>query len=148
MSSANLDPAGAGEERPGRRWPRSTAASFERIEQVRAHEYVAEQIRRQITLRLVASGEPLPAERDLASMFGVGRATVQAAIRLLEADRLVETRRGRRGGTFVTAMESDGIAISRHPNDPRMRTRTRPSWPRTPSSTSRSRDVRQLGRLA
>jgi GntR family transcriptional repressor for pyruvate dehydrogenase complex len=86
------------------------SAGFERIEQVRAHEYVAEQIRRQITLRLIASGEPLPPERQLASIFGVGRATVQAAIRLLEAERLVETRRGRNGGSFVTAVENDSIA--------------------------------------
>jgi len=71
---------------------------------------VAEQIRRQIGLRLVPVGEALPSERELSEMFGVGRATVQAAIRLLEADRVVETRRGRHGGTFVTAQDDDEIA--------------------------------------
>src|ERR1700746_3955743 len=45
---------------------------FERIRQVRAHEYVAEQIRRHIALRLIKPGEALPAERELAGMFGVG----------------------------------------------------------------------------
>ena len=77
---------------------------FERVEQLRAHEYVAEQIRRQIALRLIPSGEALPPERELAKIFGVGRATVQQALRLLEADRLVETRRGRHGGTFVIGL--------------------------------------------
>jgi DNA-binding FadR family transcriptional regulator len=71
---------------------------FERLEQQRAHEYVAEQIRRQIVLRLIPTGQALPPERELATMFGVGRATVQQAIRLLVDDHLVESRRGRHGG--------------------------------------------------
>jgi len=81
---------------------RRPAVSFDPIQQLRAHEYVAEQIRRHIALRLVAPGEALPSERELAAMFGVGRPTIQHALRLLEADRLVEARRGRQGGTFVT----------------------------------------------
>jgi DNA-binding FadR family transcriptional regulator len=71
---------------------------FERLEQQRAHEYVAEQIRRQIVLRLIPTGQALPPERELAAMFGVGRATVQQAIRMLVDDRMVESRRGRHGG--------------------------------------------------
>jgi GntR family transcriptional repressor for pyruvate dehydrogenase complex len=84
---------------PVRRRP---AVSFDPIQQLRAHEYVAEQIRRHIALRLVAPGEALPSERELAAMFGVGRPTIQHALRVLERDRLVEARRGRGGGTFVT----------------------------------------------
>jgi DNA-binding FadR family transcriptional regulator len=76
-------------------------ASFSAIEQQRAHEYVADQIRRQIGLGLLAPGEALPPERELAKLFGVGRVTVQLAVGLLEADRLIETRRGRSGGRFV-----------------------------------------------
>jgi DNA-binding FadR family transcriptional regulator len=77
------------------------AAQFQRIEQQRAHEYVAEQLRRQISLRLVQPGQPLPPERALAKMFGVGRATVQRAIKMLQDEGLVDSRRGRRGGSFV-----------------------------------------------
>lgn len=95
---------------PGGQGRRGTAMTFEPIEQLRAHEYVAEQIRRQIGLHLVPVGGALPSERDLSAMFGVGRATVQAAIRLLEADRIVETRRGRHGGTFVIPHDEDEIA--------------------------------------
>ena len=83
---------------------------FERIRQVRAHEYVADQIRRHIALRLIKPGEALPAERELAGMFGVGRPTIQHALRLLEAAGLVEARRGRRGGTFITHREGDSLA--------------------------------------
>jgi DNA-binding FadR family transcriptional regulator len=71
---------------------------FDRLEQQRAHEYVAEQIRRQIVLRLIPSGQALPPERELAAMFGVSRATVQHAIRMLVDDHMVESRRGRHGG--------------------------------------------------
>jgi len=74
---------------------------FDPIEQVRAHEYVAEQLRRQLVLRVVAPADALPPERELARMFAVGRATVQRAIADLEAEGLVERRRGRTGGTFA-----------------------------------------------
>lgn len=77
------------------------SVEFEPIHQLRAHEYVAEQIRRHIALRLVGPGESLPSERELAVIFGVGRPTIQHALRLLEADHLVQARRGRSGGTFV-----------------------------------------------
>jgi DNA-binding FadR family transcriptional regulator len=87
--------------------------SFEPIAQLRAHEYVAEQLRRHIGLGLVAPGEAFPPERELARMFGVGRATIQHALRLLEADRLVESRRGRAGGTFVTGPPRDEQGIAR-----------------------------------
>lgn len=87
--------------------------AFKRIKPLRAHEYVAEQMRRHIALGIIASGEAFPPERELAEMFGVGRATVQHAVRLLEADRLVETRRGRNGGTFVVGVNRDGIARRR-----------------------------------
>lgn len=87
------------------------ALGFRPIASLRAHEEVAEQIRRGIALRLVGSSGVLPPERDLARQFGVGRATVQKAIALLEADGLVERRRGRRGGTFlVGATSPDGDA--------------------------------------
>ena len=62
---------------------------------------MAEQLRRAIALRLVGASGALPPERYLARQFGVGRATVQKAVAILEADGLVERRRGRAGGTFL-----------------------------------------------
>ncbi|HEX7263538.1 MAG TPA: FadR/GntR family transcriptional regulator [Candidatus Dormibacteraeota bacterium] len=90
-----------------RRAASQSTLRFERIHQLRAHEYVAEQIRRHIALRLIKPGEALPAERELAVMFGVGRPTIQHALRLLEAAGLVEARRGRTGGTFITRHDQD-----------------------------------------
>lgn len=101
-----VDVSGSGA--PARERP---ALRFAPIQQLRAHEYVAEQVQRHIALRLIGPGESLPSERELAATFGVGRPTVQHALRLLEADRLVETRRGRNGGTFVAAPGSDASAL-------------------------------------
>jgi DNA-binding FadR family transcriptional regulator len=84
---------------------------FAPIHQLRAHEYVADQIRRHIALRLIGPGESLPAERELVAFFGVGRPTVQLALRELEHEGLVETRRGRHGGTFVVETGEDGSAL-------------------------------------
>jgi GntR family transcriptional repressor for pyruvate dehydrogenase complex len=86
---------------------RRPSVEFSPIHQPRAHEYVAEQIRRHIALRLIAPGQALPSERELAAVFGVGRPTVQHALRMLEAQRLVEARRGRGGGTFVLEPDED-----------------------------------------
>jgi DNA-binding FadR family transcriptional regulator len=54
-----------------------------------------------VRLGLVAPGESLPAERELAALYGVSRDTVREAIRELSDAGWLETRRGRYGGTFV-----------------------------------------------
>jgi len=94
---------------PGGRSP----VRFSRIEQTRTHVYIAEQLRREITLGVLPTSEALPSERELATMFGVARATVQQAVRMLESEGLVTVRRGRGGGTFVTGPASDSAARSR-----------------------------------
>ncbi|GAA4266303.1 FadR/GntR family transcriptional regulator [Frondihabitans peucedani] len=48
-------------------------------------------------------GSRLPAERDLAASLGAGRMTVRAALARLVERGLLETQRGRGGGSFVTA---------------------------------------------
>jgi GntR family transcriptional regulator, transcriptional repressor for pyruvate dehydrogenase complex len=72
-----------------------------------AHEFVAEQLRREIALGLFAPRSSLPPERELAAVFGVGIMTVHRAIRLLEAEVLVTSKRGRGGGTFVVGAARD-----------------------------------------
>lgn len=46
-------------------------------------------------------GSKLPAERELAASLGVGRMTVRSAIARLVEQGLLETQRGRGGGSFV-----------------------------------------------
>jgi GntR family transcriptional repressor for pyruvate dehydrogenase complex len=93
--------------------PGVPSVNFEPIEPVRAHEYVAEQLRHHIALGIVPVGSSLPTERELAQMFKVGRTTIQAALRMLESDHLIETRRGRGGGTFVVEPVRDRASHER-----------------------------------
>ncbi len=76
-----------------------------------AHEYVAEQLRREIALGLFASRGSLPPVRELASVFGVGVMTVHRARAILESQHLVTSKRGRGGGTFVIAGARDVEAM-------------------------------------
>lgn len=67
-----------------------------------AHEVVADRLRRSIALGEVAPGERLPAERTLAANLGVSRLTVREALRVLQEEGALVTRRGPAGGAFVT----------------------------------------------
>lgn len=62
---------------------------------------IAGRISSAITLGLLAPGERLPTEADLAQQFGVAVATLRKALATLREQGLVETRRGRNGGTFI-----------------------------------------------
>ena len=84
------------------------AEALTQVAPLRAHQYVAEQIRRVIVLRIVAPGGRLPYEQELAAALGVSRATVTQALRLLEQEGLVEVRRGRGGGVFTQPVSTDG----------------------------------------
>jgi len=60
-------------------------------------------------------GARLPAERELTGLLGVGRVTVRAALARLVDRGLLETRRGRGGGTFVRTQwpDSSSDAVGR-----------------------------------
>ncbi len=79
---------------------------IDRIEHAQAHELVVDQIRRAIQLGRFLPGDRLPAERDLAGLLGVSRATVREAIRVLEADGVVSVRRGAHGGLVVNRLHA------------------------------------------
>jgi len=64
-------------------------------------EEALEQILQVIRLGLVPSGGRLPAERELAERLGISRVTLRDVLRVLQDEGLVESRRGRYGGTFV-----------------------------------------------
>jgi GntR family transcriptional regulator, transcriptional repressor for pyruvate dehydrogenase complex len=66
-------------------------------------ERIAERFVTAIALGQFVPGQRLPPERELAAMLGVSRATVREAIARLAESGYVTVRRGRSGGTFVTA---------------------------------------------
>jgi GntR family transcriptional repressor for pyruvate dehydrogenase complex len=68
-----------------------------------AFEVTVERLAQGIRLGVLTEGERLPPERELADTFGVSRVTLREAIRALRDAGLVESRRGRGGGTFVVA---------------------------------------------
>ncbi|MEV5507217.1 FadR/GntR family transcriptional regulator [Streptomyces orinoci] len=64
-------------------------------------EEALEQILQVIRLGLVADGERLPSERELAELLRISRVTLREVLKVLQEQGLVESRRGRYGGTFV-----------------------------------------------
>ncbi|MFJ9212264.1 FadR/GntR family transcriptional regulator [Streptomyces sp. NPDC102264] len=64
-------------------------------------EEALEQILQVVRLGLVAGGERLPAERELAERLGISRVTLRDVLKVLQDQGLLESRRGRYGGTFV-----------------------------------------------
>lgn len=67
-----------------------------------AFEACVEQLATAIRLGVYPLGTTLPAERDLAERLAVSRATLREAMAALRQAGLVETTRGRGGGTVVT----------------------------------------------
>jgi len=73
-------------------------------------ELVASKIRRQIIRGTLKQGDALPPESALMSEFGVSRPTLREAYRVLEAEKLIEVRRGARGGAHVLTPSADVAA--------------------------------------
>ncbi|MCW2794800.1 FCD domain-containing protein [Nocardioides sp.] len=67
-----------------------------------AFEACVEQLATAIRLGVYPLGAPLPSERDLAERLHVSRSTLREAMAALRQAGLVETSRGRGGGTVVT----------------------------------------------
>lgn len=71
-----------------------------------AFEACVEQLATTIRLGVYPHGSTLPSERELAERLHVSRSTLREAMAALRQAGLVETRRGRGGGTVVTKRAS------------------------------------------
>lgn len=67
----------------------------------KASEIVTQSLRKMIVEGELKDGDFLPFETELMEHFGVSRPTLREAVRVLEAERLVEIRRGSRTGARV-----------------------------------------------
>lgn len=77
---------------------------FEEIAPVRVFERAVDQLRLLIENGDLAVGEKLPAEKELCSALNTSRSTIREALRVLEAEGLVESRKG--SGTYVAPRSS------------------------------------------
>jgi len=84
----------------------SAKPEFEAIRRSKVYEEVAKQLERLI-LKKLQPGDKLPAERELAEMFGVSRSSIRDAIRSLELVGLVEPRQG--AGTVVREVSAESL---------------------------------------
>ena len=62
---------------------------------------VADAIKDWVVERGMSAGDRLPSEPDLIEIFSMAKGTIREAMRILEAQGLVETKTGPGGGTFV-----------------------------------------------
>jgi GntR family transcriptional repressor for pyruvate dehydrogenase complex len=86
-----------------------SANLFNPVNDRRISELIVDQVRLLIRQQQLNPGDRLPAERELCERFGVSRVTVREALRVLEANGLVEVRVGARGGAFVTKPSSERL---------------------------------------
>jgi DNA-binding FadR family transcriptional regulator len=77
---------------------------------VKQYELVAERLRDRVVHGELQPGERLPNEAALATDFGVSRATVREALRVLAAQNLIRTSKGAGGGSYVTLPSVGGVS--------------------------------------
>ncbi len=92
---------------------RASAAVFSPLESMSRSALVVRRLTDAIALGLLPDAEQLPGETDLASIFGVSTVTVREALSVLRGEGLIETRRGRGGGSFVRTPEDGIVQLAR-----------------------------------
>ena len=87
---------------------------FHALPKRRAYEEILAQIERAIALGELSPGDRLPGERELAETFGVSRASVREALRVLETLGVVVARRGNgaESGSVVTDRAAAGLTTA------------------------------------
>ena len=90
--------------------PASSAADVTVHRVRKAYEQVSDQLRELIVSGHVHPGDRLPSEASLSQQFGVSRATVREALRVLAAQSLITTSKGATGGSFISLPTTDHIS--------------------------------------
>lgn len=95
-------------------WPNVVGESF--FVPVQAGGVLADAVAQRITeaaaMGLISDGEQLPSETDLSVQLGVSTVTLRAALLILRQQGLVETKRGRNGGSFIRSSGAVSTAKS------------------------------------
>lgn len=82
--------------------PRSFQDQAGPIRTRRVFEEICERIRNQLISGELKPGDRLPPERELAELYVVSRTALREALLILEIIGLLELRKGRSGGAFIT----------------------------------------------
>jgi GntR family transcriptional repressor for pyruvate dehydrogenase complex len=88
--------------------PQSTLGAA--INKVTVASSVADRLITAIAVGVYSPGERLPSEREMARSLDVSRVTVRQALKQVAELGLIEARRGRGGGTFVSTESWEQIA--------------------------------------
>lgn len=86
---------------------------FRPLPEVLRADAIVDRLSTAISLGMIRQGEQLPVENQLTVMFGVATATVRDALHTLRERGIIETRRGRSGGTFVIGTPSTDRRVLR-----------------------------------
>lgn len=86
---------------------RPSSPQFSRVHMGRTSYAIVDQIKQFIDDGSLVAGDRLPNERDMCQQFGVSRVTVREALRILEANGLIEVRVGAQGGSFLTSPSAE-----------------------------------------
>ncbi|HEV7811712.1 MAG TPA: GntR family transcriptional regulator [Leifsonia sp.] len=87
------------------------AAVFAPLDGAGRAEVVERRLSDAILLGLLAPGERLPSEADLSRQFNVATVTAREALESLRGRGLVQTRRGRGGGSFVRSKSDAHLEV-------------------------------------
>jgi GntR family transcriptional repressor for pyruvate dehydrogenase complex len=75
--------------------------TFDPVRPSRVFEEICDRIRDQLATGALKPGDKLPAERELAKQFGVGRNALREALRSLENAGVISLEKGAKGGAFI-----------------------------------------------
>lgn len=78
----------------------------------RTFEEVALQLRAMFTDGRLRPGDRLPPERELSQQLGVSRSALREGLRTLEISGVIELRKGRNGGAFITQGNFDAVTAN------------------------------------
>jgi GntR family transcriptional regulator, transcriptional repressor for pyruvate dehydrogenase complex len=87
---------------------------FESLKIHRATDIIENRISGMIINGKVKPGDKLPTEKELSDQFDVSIVTVREALRGLEVAGMIEKRRGKGGGIYVTEIDNESVMKALH----------------------------------
>jgi GntR family transcriptional repressor for pyruvate dehydrogenase complex len=97
---------------PGSRDAAGSTSARYKVRQPRLAEIVASELREEILCGDLPDGSPLPNQDRLSERFGVSKASLREAMRILESERLITVRRGRHGGVVAHAPTAEAATYT------------------------------------